>query len=155
MDRDLSTMIHEAADYLRGRGVTEPDTGVILGTGLNNYVDVIEDPIIIPYGDIPYMNPGRVDGHRGQLIYGCRKGRKVVIMAGRYHYYESGDIRTTAFPARVLIELGIRRMIITNAAGCVNENCPPVTGDVCQREPSSLSVSMRTVPLSQWRHSLS
>jgi purine-nucleoside phosphorylase len=122
MDRDLSTMIHEAADYLRGRGVTEPDTGVILGTGLNNYVDVIEDPIIIPYGDIPYMNPGRVDGHRGQLIYGRRRGKTVVIMAGRYHYYESGDIHSTAFPARVLIELGISRLIITNAAGCVNKN---------------------------------
>lgn len=113
-------MIREAADHLRSRGVDRPEIGMILGTGLNNYADRIEDPVIIPYSEIPGMDAGKVDGHRGQLIYGTHCGRKVVIMAGRYHYYESGDIQVTAFPARVLIELGIRRLIITNAAGCVN-----------------------------------
>lgn len=113
-------MIREAADHLRSRGVDGPEIGMILGTGLNNYADRIEDPVIIPYSEIPGMDAGKVDGHRGQLIYGTHCGRKVVIMAGRYHYYESGDIQVTAFPARVLVELGIRRLIITNAAGCVN-----------------------------------
>ena len=122
MEKELRKKILETADFLRVSGVSSPETGMILGTGLNSYADLIEDALTIPYSDIPNLCPGRVDGHRGKLIYGLRNGRKVVIMAGRYHYYESGDIRTTAFPARVLVELGIRRLIITNAAGCVNEN---------------------------------
>ena len=122
MDGNLRAMIREAADYLRSNGVTEPDTGVILGTGLNGYSDRIEDPVVIPYAEIPHMSPGKVEGHRGQLIYGRHKGKKVVILAGRYHYYESGDIVLTSFPARVLVELGIKRLIITNASGCVNES---------------------------------
>ena len=122
MTGDLRTMIREAADYLHANGVGEADTGLILGTGLNDYSDCIEDPVIIPYSEIPHMDPGKVEGHRGQLIYGKRRGKNVVILAGRYHYYESADIRITSFPARVLAALGIKRMIITNAAGCVNSS---------------------------------
>ena len=122
MTGDLRTMIREAADYLHANGVGEADTGLILGTGLNDYSDCIEDPVIIPYSEIPHMDPGKVEGHRGQLIYGKRRGKNVVIRAGRSHYYESADIRITSFPARVLAALGIKRMIITNAAGCVNSS---------------------------------
>ena len=122
MDSELGTRIHETAEYLRKAGVREPEVGMVLGTGLNNYADGIEDALIIPYNDIPNMHAGKVDGHRGQLIYGRRNGKTIVLLAGRYHYYESGDMQTVAFPARVLVELGIRRMIITNASGCVNRN---------------------------------
>jgi len=127
MDGDLRKKIKETADCLRDAGVKDPEVGIILGTGLNNYADLIEDPIIIPYNNIINMHSGNVDSHRGQVIYGRRGGKRVIILAGRYHYYESGDMQTAAYPARVLVELGIRRLIITNAAGCVNRNWRPGT----------------------------
>ena len=125
MDGNLRTMIHEAADFLRSRGIMAPEVGIVLGTGLNNYADRIEEPVVVSYNEIPNFTSGRVDSHRGQVIYGRHRGKMVIILAGRYHYYESGDIQAAAFPARVLIELGIKRLIITNAAGCVNKNWSP------------------------------
>lgn len=122
---DLREKIQETVDFLRANGVIDPEVGMVLGTGLNDYAESIEDALIIPYGQIPNFHTGRVDSHKGQLIYGRRSGRNVVIMAGRYHYYESDDINETAFPARVMAALGIRRIIITNAAGCVNEKWHP------------------------------
>ena len=120
MSEDLRARIHESAEYLRKAGVTDPEVGIVLGSGLNDYADRIRNAVKIPYNDIPNFRAGSVQGHRGCLIYGEHQGRKVLILAGRFHYYESGDIRMTAFPARVLVELGIRRLIITNASGCVN-----------------------------------
>ncbi len=122
---ELREMISETVAFLRSRGVTDPEVGMVLGTGLNDYAEKIEDAVIIPYADIPNFHTGKVDSHRGQLIYGRRCGKTVVIMAGRYHYYESGDMQTTAFPARVMAALGVKRMIITNAAGCVNRSWKP------------------------------
>ena len=95
---------------------------MVLGSGLNDYADRIEDAIVIPYQDIPNFTTGKAQGHRGQLVYGKHMGKTVVILAGRFHYYESHDMQETTFPARVLIELGIKRFIITNACGCVNLN---------------------------------
>ncbi len=122
---EVREMLNETIAFLRSRGVTDPEVGMVLGTGLNDYAEKIENPIIIPYSEIPHFHSGKVDSHRGQLIYGKRCGKTVVIMAGRYHYYESGDIQVTAYPARVMVALGIRRMIITNAAGCVNKAWKP------------------------------
>lgn len=116
----LRAKIKTAADFLRDAGVKEAETGIILGTGLNDYADSIDDALMISYDDIPYMSAGAVDSHRGQLIYGTRKGKKVLVMAGRFHYYESNSMEVTAFPARLMVELGISRMIITNAAGSIN-----------------------------------
>ena len=120
MSGDLRVRILESADYLRKAGVTDPEIGIVLGSGLNDYADRIEGAIEIPYSEIPNFHAGSVQGHRGSLVYGEHLGRKVLILAGRFHYYESGDMQVTAFPARVLVELGIRRLIITNAAGCIN-----------------------------------
>ena len=122
---EVREMLNETVTFLKSRGVTDPEVGMVLGTGLNDYAEKVENPIIIPYADIPNFHAGKVDSHRGQLIYGTRCGKTVVIMAGRYHYYESGDMQETAFPARVMAALGVRRMIITNAAGCVNKNWKP------------------------------
>ena len=122
---ELRTKINETIGYLKEKGVCEPEVGMVLGTGLNDYAEKVEDAIVIPYSDIPNFHTGRVDSHRGQLIFGRRCGRKVVIMAGRYHYYESGDMQITAFPARIMVALGVKRLIITNAAGCVNTNWKP------------------------------
>lgn len=119
---DLRTMIREAADYLRSHGIADPEIGIVLGTGLNEFADRIENPICLSYGDIPHFTKGAVEGHRSQVIYGEYEDRKVIIMAGRFHYYECHSMARTTFPARVMVELGIRRIIITNASGCINEN---------------------------------
>lgn len=119
-DRALSERIRETAVFLYGKGVLKPEIGIILGSGLNDFADRIENPLIIPYNDVPNMEAGLVSDHRGEIVYGIYKGKRVIIMAGRFHYYESRDMDRTAFPARVMVALGVKRFIITNAAGCIN-----------------------------------
>ena len=119
---NLAERVRESAGFLKSKGIESPDVAVILGSGLNDYADCMEDPLIIPYNDIPNMQAGKLSDHRGQLIYGEISGKKVILLAGRFHYYESGDMQKTAYPARVLASLGVKRFIITNAAGCVNVN---------------------------------
>lgn len=120
MGNEIRDKVLEAADYLRSRGIAEPEVVVILGSGLNDYADRISDSVVIPYSDIPHFRTGRAAGHRGQLVYGSHKGKRVILLAGRFHYYESNDMNITAFPARVMVELGVKRFVITNACGCIN-----------------------------------
>ncbi len=122
MMNNLGQRVKETANYLRERGVTEPEVLVILGSGLNDYADRVSDALVIPYSEIPNFHTGKAEGHRGQLIYGTHMGKKVILLAGRFHYYESHDMNITAFPSRVMVELGVKRFVITNAAGCVNTN---------------------------------
>ena len=119
-NKTLSERVREAAVFLYGKGVLKPEIGIILGSGLNDFADRIKNPLIISYNNVPHMEAGLVSDHRGQVVYGEYKGKKVIIMAGRLHYYENSDMDKTAFPARVMVSLGVRRFIITNAAGCVN-----------------------------------
>ena len=118
--RPLDERVREAAVYLYGKGVLKPEIGIILGSGLNDFADRIKNPLIISYNDVPNMEAGLVSDHRGQVVYGTYRGKRVIIMAGRFHYYENRDMDKTAFPARVMVSLGVKRFIITNAAGCVN-----------------------------------
>ncbi|MBP3894855.1 MAG: purine-nucleoside phosphorylase [Mogibacterium sp.] len=122
MSDELRNKLKETTEFLKGKGVEKPEIGVILGSGLNDYADRMDDPLVIPYNDIPNMQAGKLSDHRGQLIYGSIAGKKVILLAGRFHYYENGDMQKTAYPARVLVALGVKRFIITNAAGCINEN---------------------------------
>ena len=119
-NKTLSERVREAAVFLYGKGVLKPEIGIILGSGLNDFADRIKNPLIISYNNVPHMEAGLVSDHRGQVVFGEYKGKKVIIMAGRFHYYENRDMDKTAFPARVMVSLGVRRFIITNAAGCVN-----------------------------------
>ncbi len=118
--KQLKNRINETVEYLNGKGVRDPEIGIILGSGLNDFADRMEDPVVISYDDIPNMQSGKVSDHRGQLVYGEYKGKRMVMLAGRFHYYESGDMQKAAYPARVLAALGVKRFIITNAAGCIN-----------------------------------
>lgn len=118
--RPLAERVRESAVFLYGKGVLRPEVGIILGSGLNDFADRIEKPLVISYNDVPNMQAGLVSDHRGQIVYGEYAGKKVIILAGRFHYYESGDMEKAAFPARVLVALGVKRLIITNAAGCIN-----------------------------------
>ena len=118
--KSLGERVREAAVYLYSKGVLRPEIGIILGSGLNDFADRIKNPLIFSYNDVPHMEAGLVSDHRGQVVYGEYKGKKVIVMAGRFHYYENRDMDKTAFPARVMVSLGVKRFIITNAAGCVN-----------------------------------
>lgn len=122
MANELLAKVKESAEYLRAYGVKDPEVAVVLGSGLNDYADRMDHPLVFSYNDIPNMQAGLVSDHRGQLIYGNYKGKNVVLLAGRFHYYECGDMNKTAFPARLMAALGVKRFIITNAAGCVNPN---------------------------------
>lgn len=119
-NRPLGERVTETAVFLYGKGVLRPEIGIILGSGLNDFADRIDKPLTISYNDIPNMEAGLVSDHRGQVVYGIYRGKRVIIMAGRFHYYENHDMDKTAFPARVMAALGVKRFIITNAAGCVN-----------------------------------
>ena len=117
----LTERLKETVSFLNRKGVKDPEIGIILGSGLNDFADNIADPVVLSYDDIPNMQSGKVSDHRGQLVFGIYKGKRVVMLAGRFHYYESGDMQKAAYPARVLVALGVKRFIITNAAGCINK----------------------------------
>lgn len=115
--------IQEASDYIRSRGVEAPEIGVILGTGLGNlFVKEFKKPIQIPYNSIPHFPISTVEFHKGQLIYGEIRGKKVLAMQGRFHYYEGYSMQQITLPVRVMKMLGIKNLLISNAAGNMNLN---------------------------------
>lgn len=120
--KEMMLKIEKAAKFLRESGVVSPDVGIILGSGLNDYSDRITEGVSIDYSDIPGFCVGKAQGHKGKLVYGEHNGKEIAILAGRFHYYEGHSMEKTVFPVRVLIEMGIKRLIITNASGCINEN---------------------------------
>jgi len=110
----------EAAEFLRGRGFGGGQVGVVLGSGLGAFADGMADPFAIDYGDIPHWPASGVIGHAGRLVGGTVRGRHVLTLSGRAHFYEGHDLRTVTFATRVLSQLGIRTLILTNAAGGIN-----------------------------------
>ncbi|MNI47260.1 Purine nucleoside phosphorylase 1 [compost metagenome] len=118
-------MIQEAANYIRSRGDVAPKVGLILGSGLGVLADYIEEAIEIDYKDIPHFPTSTVEGHAGELLIGTVKGTPVVLMKGRFHMYEGYDPELTAFPVRVMKELGVTTLLVTNAAGGVNTSYNP------------------------------
>lgn len=113
--------INEAADFIRRRGVKQPEIGIILGTGLGTlFVKEIKNPLIINYNSIPHFPISTVEFHKGQLIYGEIKGRKVLAMQGRFHYYEGYSMQQITLPVRVMKLLGVKTLLISNAAGNMN-----------------------------------
>jgi len=121
MRTQLLDNIYEAAAYLRSRGVIDPEVGIILGTGLNEYADRLENAVRIPYSDVPHFDKGSVAGHYGEVVYGNFEGKRIVIMAGRFHFYEGHSMDKAVLTTRTMAKLGIKRLIITNAAGCINK----------------------------------
>lgn len=113
--------INASCEFLKSKGVLQPEIGVILGTGLGNlFVKQIQNPLIINYADIPNFPVSTVAFHTGNLIYGDIKGKKVLTMQGRFHYYEGYSMQQITFPVRVMKMLGIRYLLISNAAGNMN-----------------------------------
>ncbi|HEY0192339.1 MAG TPA: purine-nucleoside phosphorylase [Kofleriaceae bacterium] len=123
----LYDRVMAAADAVRALVPEPPDVGLILGSGLGGFADSFASPTAIAYGDIPHFPTSHVAGHAGRLVLGERSGVRCVAMQGRVHMYEGHSAATVAFPARVLIALGARTLIITNAAGGANPSWPPGT----------------------------
>jgi purine-nucleoside phosphorylase len=115
----------KAASFINSRFQDTPEIGLILGSGLGVLADEIENPVRIPYSDIPEFPVSTVEGHAGQLVLGDLAGKKVVAMQGRFHYYEGYSMEKVTFPVRVMKLLGIEKLIVTNAAGGVNEEFEP------------------------------
>jgi purine-nucleoside phosphorylase len=126
-DLGLYDRIRAAAQAVRARCAIAPQVGLILGSGLGGFADGLHGATAIDYGDIPYFPLSLVVGHRGRLVVGERAGARCVAMQGRVHLYEGHSAATVGFPARVLVALGARVVIVTNAAGGVNPAWPAGT----------------------------
>ncbi|MBS4059775.1 MAG: purine-nucleoside phosphorylase [Bacteroidetes bacterium] len=109
--------ILQTSSYIKGKISAMPEIGIILGTGLGGLVEEIEVEHAIPYQDIPNFPVSTVHGHKGQLIFGNLSGRKIVAMQGRFHYYEGYSMEEVTFPVRVMKDLGIKLLIVSNASG--------------------------------------
>jgi purine-nucleoside phosphorylase len=117
--------VQHAAQYLKEKYADTPEIGLILGSGLGVLAEEITNPVVIPYNEIPNFPVSTVEGHKGQLVFGELSGKKVVAMQGRFHYYEGYSFQQVTFPVRVMKQLGVQTLIVTNAAGGVNESFEP------------------------------
>ncbi len=120
--------IDEAVRYVRSKSSIQPQVGVILGSGLGDVVDAVEVEVAIPYGEIPGARASTVMGHQGRMILGRAKNVPVVVMQGRVHFYEGYEMDEVMFLSRVIGRLGIKKLVVTNAAGGVNTSF--VAGDL-------------------------
>ena len=114
--------IQETASFIKERIHTSPETAIILGTGLGSLVKEITDKYEIKYEDIPHFPLSTVEGHSGKLIFGKLGNKDIMAMQGRFHYYEGYSMKEVTFPVRVMRELGIKTLFVSNAAGGMNPN---------------------------------
>ncbi len=117
-----SERLKETVDFIKGRGFVRPEIGVILGSGLGILASEVENRKNINYSEIPNFPVSTVEGHEGQLVFGKIAGKQVVLMQGRFHFYEGYNMQQVVFPVRVMRELGIKILIVTNAAGGINKS---------------------------------
>ncbi|MBI9046503.1 MAG: purine-nucleoside phosphorylase [Anaerolineaceae bacterium] len=129
MEKYLSLeQIDEAANAVRNRLSIKPRIGMILGSGLGKLADLVENPEVIPFSDIPHWPVSTVEGHIGQLVVGTLEGQPVMILQGRAHFYEGYSIHEIGLPVRVMQRLGVEFLFLTNAAGAIHPDYIP--GDV-------------------------
>ncbi|WP_042223532.1 purine-nucleoside phosphorylase [Oceanobacillus manasiensis] len=119
------TELKEASAYIQTKLEAKPTLGLILGSGLGVLAEEIENPVNIPYEEIPHFPVSTVSGHKGQLVVGTLEGKQVIAMQGRFHYYEGYTMDKVTSPVRVMKQLGIEAIIVTNAAGGVNVSYNP------------------------------
>ncbi len=115
----------EAVQYIQSNISAVPSTGLVLGSGLGVLADEIKNPVVLKYEDIPGFPVSTVEGHAGQLVFGELEGMQVAAMQGRFHYYEGYSLQEVTFPIRVMNALGVKRLLVTNAAGGVNHDFEP------------------------------
>lgn len=119
---EMRRMHDEAVAYLKGKIDFTPQIGIILGTGLGSLVDGMEILASIDYDDIPHFPVSTVESHHGKLLLGNLRGKKVICMQGRFHFYEGYTFQQIVFPVRVMKTLGIETLIVSNACGGLNPN---------------------------------
>ena len=112
--------LEESTAFLKNKGIQTPDFGIILGTGLGDLVQEMEVKIEIPYADIPHFPSSTMEFHQARLLYGMLSGRKVVVFEGRFHAYEGLSYFEITYPIRLMHALGVKKVIISNAAGAIN-----------------------------------
>ena len=123
----LQDKISAAAEYILSHTEQRPTVGLVLGSGLGDFADTLENAQRIPYAEIPNFPLPTVEGHSGALVFGTKQGQSVVVLQGRLHYYEGFTQQELTLPIRVLAAIGIKTLVLTNAAGGVNLNYKPGT----------------------------
>ncbi len=119
-------MLNESKDFVVNKLENKNiDIAIILGSGLGDLVDSLEDKKIIDYSEIPYFPKSTVEGHKGRLVFGKLSNKNVLCMQGRFHYYENYDMKTIVYPVQMFKLMGINNLIVTNAAGGVNTSFEP------------------------------
>jgi purine-nucleoside phosphorylase len=119
--------VQEAAGWIRARTAGVPDVAIVLGSGLGDFAEGLTDAMTTAYAEIPNWPASAVIGHAGKLVVGALSGKKVAALSGRAHFYEGHDLRTVTFATRVLGLIGVKRLILTNAAGGINIAFKPGT----------------------------
>jgi purine-nucleoside phosphorylase len=127
MDDDYYSQVRLAADVVRGRVHGAPAVGVVLGSGLGGLADVLQDPVSLPYEQLPHWPASTVAGHEGRLVVGTLLGRSVAALSGRCHAYEGHTLQSVTFAVRVMGLLGVKGLVLTNAAGAINMAFAPGT----------------------------
>ncbi len=124
---DIMESITAAADYILSQTTLRPTIGLVLGSGLGDFADTLEDAVRIPYRNIPHFPISTAPGHAGQLVIGKKCGQTVACLQGRFHYYEGYSMQQLTMPIRVFAKLGVKNLVLTNAAGGANPSFPPAT----------------------------
>ena len=124
---DYFDKVQETAAWLRPRLGDIPEVAVVLGSGLGDFTATLKNPVTFDYGTIPHWPAAAVVGHAGRLVVGTLSGKRVAALSGRVHYYEGHDMRTVTFATRVVAVLGVRTLVLTNAAGGINLGFTPGT----------------------------
>jgi purine-nucleoside phosphorylase len=114
---NLLGQLQQTTNFLKDKGITSPETGVVLGTGLHQLLSLIEVQQIIPYSEIPHYPVSTVEFHKGNLVYAKINDKYLLIMQGRFHAYEGYSMQQIVFPVRVMKWLGVRNLLLSNAAG--------------------------------------
>jgi len=117
--------VQETKDYLLSQIDQCPSIGLVLGSGLGILADEIENPVYIPYNKIPHFPASTVTGHAGRMVIGDLKGKRVIAMQGRFHYYEGHSLEAVTYPIRIMKAIGVQQIIVTNAAGGINPTFKP------------------------------
>lgn len=117
--------VKESAAFIQSRITQKPSAGIILGSGLGNLVDIMEDKTVIPYTEIPNFPRSHVEGHAGNLVIGRIGQETIAAMQGRFHYYEGFTMKEVTYPIYVMKLLGIENLIVTNACGGINRDFEP------------------------------
>jgi len=119
--------IEQSVNFIKSQSINAPEIGIILGTGLGSLVDHINIEVSIDYKDIPNFPVATVEFHSGKLIYGDLGGKKVLVMNGRFHFYEGYSLQEVTFPVRVMKLLGIETLLVSNACGAINLDYKPAS----------------------------